>query len=281
MQICVLSGKGGAGKTFVATNLFAVADHGSYIDCDVEEPNGHIFFHDTDPQSQPVTKLIPQIDPETCTLCNACVDFCKFKSLVNILDSIMFFDDMCHSCGGCAYVCPNHAITEVPFHVGEIYKSTYKEKSVYTGTLDIAQASGSAIISQLIAQASTEELAIVDCPPGSDCSVMDSISDADFCLVVVEPTIFGAHNMKMVVELLQIFHKPFGVVFNKGFEDSYPELERYIQQHNGHVLGSIPFSEKAAKASSEGLLASEEDFEMADFFKDLLKKVIMWAAKNN
>ena len=273
MQIVVLSGKGGTGKTFVSTNLFNVAKNATYIDCDIEEPNGHIYFDQSEQEIEVVNKYVPSINQDTCIGCKKCVDFCKFHSLMYLMDRVLFFDEQCHSCGGCMYVCPTKSIQEEPKRIGEIQHMVSNGKDLYTGLLDIGEASGVRIIDALLRKAKKEELSIVDCPPGSDCSVMEAIKDADYAIVVVEPTIFGEHNMKMILELLSIYHKPFGVVFNKSMEEDYESILTYVKEMNGSILGSIPFNKKIGEINNNGLLVSNEMEEMNTFFKELLKKV--------
>lgn len=148
MKIAVLSGKGGTGKTFVSVNLAEVLEEGVYVDCDVEEPNGHLFFKPVWLEIDYITRKLPTIDQDICNGCRVCTDFCKFNALAYIADKVIVFEEICHSCSGCTLFCPQNAITE-------------KDK----------------------------DHVVIDCPPGSACSVMENIKDADYCLLVAEPTI--------------------------------------------------------------------------------------------
>lgn len=276
MEICVLSGKGGTGKTFVSTNLFNILENAAYLDCDVEEPNGHIYFKSNIKEDIPVTKLIPHIDKDKCDGCRKCVDSCKFKSLVMIGKEVFFFDEMCHSCGVCEFVCPQEAISEVPVKLGKIEKREDAKKNIYTGILNIGETSGTGIINSLLSYGKKEKAnnkdIIVDCPPGSDCSVIESIQDADYTLIVTEPTIFGLHNMKMIVELLNIFDKKFGIIINKSFgKDEI--IEEYAKEHNIKIIEKIPFDKTLGKINSEGELITNTDKNYNQLFHNIYNKI--------
>ena len=202
MNIAVLSGKGGTGKTMLSVNLAKVAGKSAYVDCDVEEPNGHLFLKPEGVVYENISVPVPEVDQERCDGCRKCVEFCRFNALVFLLDRVKVYTDMCHSCGGCPIICPQKAISERPRSIGHIESGKSGDISVYTGIMDVGEVSGIPIIDRLLEMASsTDEITFIDCPPGSSCSVMESIKDADFCVLVTEPTIFGAHNMKMVAEL--------------------------------------------------------------------------------
>ncbi|MEG1584716.1 MAG: 4Fe-4S binding protein, partial [Anaerovorax sp.] len=192
MRIAVLSGKGGTGKTFVAVNLAWVAEKATYIDCDVEAPNGRLFFNPENTQTKPVATRLPAFDGKKCNGCRKCVDFCRFNALAFIKDTPLLFTEVCHSCGGCALVCPTHAITEVQKNIGMIEWGERDSVHVVTGIMNVGESSVIPVIKSALSQTCTaEELTIIDCPPGSACSVMESIQNADYCLLVAEPTAFG------------------------------------------------------------------------------------------
>ena len=217
MRIAVLSGKGGTGETLLSVNLAAVAKMSAYIDCDVEEPNGHLFFKPEDVREEEISVKIPKVNNELCNGCRKCVNFCKFNALAYIKNKLIVFDDVCHSCGGCILVCPEKALNEKEKVIGKVQKENSDQVKVYTGILNTGEASGIPIIKKLLAEDSLEahEKVFIDCPPGSACIVMESIKDADYCVLVAEPTLFGVHNLNMVYELVKLFNKPFGVVLNK------------------------------------------------------------------
>ncbi|MDD4321804.1 MAG: AAA family ATPase, partial [Acidaminococcaceae bacterium] len=190
MHIAVLSGKGGTGKTFVSVNLAAAAPKAVYIDCDVEEPNGYLFFKPVNVKEEKIIVKLPVVDSKLCTGCRKCVDFCAFNALAYIGSKVKIFDEVCHSCGGCKLVCPEKAITEKDKIIGSVQCGQSKNVGVNTGILNAGETSGIPIIKKLLKDIKNAEhqLNIIDCPPGSACIVMESIKDADYCILVAEPT---------------------------------------------------------------------------------------------
>lgn len=274
MMIAVLSGKGGAGKTLVSVNLASAAETSTYIDCDVEEPNGHLFFKPEEVREEKVSVLIPQVDKERCDGCRRCIDFCRFNALAYINKIPILFDEVCHSCGGCILVCPKMALTEKKRVIGKVQKGKSDQVTVYTGILNTGEASGVPIIKRLLSENSPEgnKLTIVDCPPGSSCVVMESIEDADYCLLVAEPTIFGVHNLNMVYELVNLFHKPFGVILNKCLEDDNP-AETFCIENSIKILGRIPFDTTLGSLNSDAKIAVRENEQYREMFTSLLNTV--------
>lgn len=273
MKIAVLSGKGGAGKTFVSTNLAAVANQAVYVDCDVEEPNGRLFFKPEDITTNNVYISLPIFDEEKCTGCRKCVDFCKFNALVFIKNKPLLFPEVCHSCGGCSLVCKENAIEEKQKSIGIIEQGHHNHTKVVTGVLNLGEASGVAVIQQALKTVEkSSELVIIDCPPGSACSVIESVEDADYCILVVEPTAFGLHNFRMVYELVTLLQKPCGIVINK-MDSTYEPLEEFCIQNKIPILLRIPFSKQMAQMCSEGKLVSEEDEKTAQMFRNLLEMI--------
>ena len=274
MKIAVLSGKGGAGKTMVAVNLAAAAGTATYVDCDVEEPNGRIFLKPEGCHEIPVTVLLPEFDSQACSGCRACVDFCRFHALMYVREKPMVFADVCHSCGGCKLVCPEEAVLEKPKQVGVLEMGVSGGVHVVTGILNPGEASGVPVIREAIAQADLgkEELTVIDCPPGSACSVMESVTAADFCILVAEPTAFGFHNFQMVCELAYLMGKPCGVVINKQ-EAVYEPLETFCMEHYLPVLDRIPYDPELAALAAAGRLACRESAAWRQRFEGLLGRI--------
>lgn len=279
MRIAVLSGKGGTGKTFVSVNLASCAPSAVYMDCDVEEPNGHLFFNPENITHETVYKLLPEFDENHCTACRKCTDFCRFNALAFIGKKPKVFPDVCHSCGGCSLICPSNAVTETKHEVGHIESGIYKHIKVITGFLNLGEASGVPVIKKVLSQASDKDsTCIIDCPPGSACTVMESVESADFCVLVAEPTSFGLHNFKMVLQLVQLLGKPYGVVINKSTGSKNP-ISDYCQKKSLNLLCEIPYKNKTAYAGAQAQIASEHDEELRELFTSLLEKIKKEAAR--
>ncbi len=268
----MLSGKGGTGKTFVSVNLAAAAERAVYVDCDVEEPNGHLFFRPEIEGRSVVTVPLPQFDQNRCTGCRTCVDFCAFNALAFIGSKPRLFPDICHSCGGCLALCPHGAVTEVPRVVGEVQKGHSGSVTVLSGIMKTGTVSGTPVIRELYRHLSDEmgDTVVLDCPPGSACLVMESIQDADVCVLVAEPTLFGAHNLAMVRELVERFGKPYGVVLNKCDGSSNPSEELCVRDRLP-VMARIPFDADLGKLNSNGGIAVRELPEYRDRFGRMLE----------
>lgn len=272
MKIAVLSGKGGAGKTLVACGLACAAGRATYIDCDVEEPNGRLFFEPENVVSLPVTKKMPAFDRGRCTGCRRCVERCRFNALVLVKGAPMLFDEVCHSCGVCAYVCPEGAVEETEREVGSVETGMSGYIKAVTGELKLGEATGVPVIAAALEEAGDAETVIIDCPPGSACPVMEAARGADCCVLVTEPTAFGLHDLRLVAELMRVLKKPCGVVVNKAGTE-YPELERWLEAEGLPVLARIPYSAKLAAAGARGALAYREDGEVRCIFDALLSRI--------
>ncbi len=273
MKIAILSGKGGTGKTLVSVNLAAIAEKAAYVDCDVEEPNGHLFFKPKYTETNKVTVPIPEIKEALCNGCRVCVDFCQFNALAFIKNKPLLFPTICHSCGGCVKLCPTNAISEKEKEVGVIRKGISGNVTVMSGMMKTGEASGIPIVSELLHWVKEENvLTVLDCPPGSACMVMESIKDADYCVLVAEPTIFGTHNLNMVYELVKLFNKPFGAVLNKCVEGENPS-EMFCQEHEIPILLKIPFDHKLGELNSNGQIVAHELPEYQELFRKLLSLI--------
>jgi len=274
MRIAVLSGKGGTGKTLVSVNLAAAAKASTYIDCDVEEPNGHLFFKPEGVQEEEISVKIPKVNNELCNGCRKCVDFCNFNALAYIKNKLIVFDEVCHSCSGCILVCPERALTEKAKVIGKIKKGVSDGVTVWTGILNTGEATGIPIIKKLLNpdNPQADRLIFIDCPPGSACIVMESIKDADYCVLVAEPTLFGVHNLNMVYELVKLFNKPFGVVLNKCLDAENP-AEKFCFENNIKILGRIPFDNELGTLNSNAEIVANKDEKYRELFSSLLNTV--------
>lgn len=254
----------------MAVNLAASAGKATYIDCDVEEPNGYIFMKPERVEKTVVSTTLPAFDEEKCVGCKKCVEFCRFHALIYLKEKHMVFSEVCHSCGGCMMVCPENAITEEPKPTGVLEEGWHGDIKVVTGILNPGEASGVHVIQEALAKA--EGLTVIDCPPGSACSVMESVMDVDYCLLVVEPTAFGFHNFKMVYELVTLLNKKCGVIINK--EDvPYEPLEQFCEEHQIPIHLRIPYSQEIAKESGAGNIVVEQDEMWKEAFQNLLSEI--------
>jgi len=269
MKIAVLSGKGGTGKTFVAVNLACVADKAAYIDCDIEEPNGHLFLKPNIIDTQLDTVTVPEVDPNKCTACRECVEFCRYNALALIKDQLLILEELCHSCGGCILFCPQKALSERKRVIGTIEEGISEKIKVLTGYMNIGEESGVSIIKELVKKMPDEGTVVIDCAGGNGCLVMESLRESDFCVLVAEPTIFGVHNLNLVWELVKIFNKPFGVVLNKCLEEENP-AEQFCNDHQINILTKIPLEEDLGRINSQGLIAVKEKESYHKLFEKLL-----------
>ena len=273
LKIAVLSGKGGTGKTLISVNLAYTAKKALYLDCDVEEPNGHLFFKPDNLTKEDVSVKIPYVNDYLCNGCRKCIEFCKFNALAYINNKVKVFSEVCHSCGGCIEVCPESAISEINKSIGKIEKGNLEDVTVVSGILNTGEASGVPIIKAMIDDKNiNEQVTIVDCPPGSACIVMESIKDADYCLLVAEPTLFGSHNLKMVYDLVRLFKKPFGVVLNKA-QDGFNPSKEFCENNKIKILSEIPFDAELGKLNSDGKIVSKENRRYHDLFAKLLADI--------
>jgi MinD superfamily P-loop ATPase len=270
MKIAVLSGKGGTGKTLISVNLAAAADNSVYVDCDVEEPNGYLFFKPDDVKTEKISVWIPFAEEKKCIGCRKCVDFCKFNALAYIKSSLFVFEEICHSCGGCILFCPQGALSERQKVIGEVRQGKSRNTAVITGFLNPGEASGIPVIKTILKKASGDhQIVLIDCPPGSSCAVMESIRDADYCLLVAEPTTFGVHNLSMVYELVTLFGKPNGAVLNKCLEQINP-AEAFCSEAGIKVLAKVPYDPDLGLLNSNALIAAREAPRYMELFSGLL-----------
>jgi len=253
MIISIASGKGGTGKTTIATNLaLSIASDVQFLDCDVEEPNAHLFLRPEITKTEVVTTPVPEIDMAKCTFCGKCSDICRFKAIAVIVDTtVLTFPELCHSCGGCVAVCPEKAVTETTRELGEMEKGHQGDLAFTHGRLRIGEAMAPPMIKKVRSSAGPEKVIIIDAPPGTSCPVISAMKDTDFVLLVTEPTPFGLHDLKLAVGAVDILGIPSGLVINRS--DIGDEGVRNFAADTGlPILMEIPFDRKIAEAYSRG-----------------------------
>ena len=278
MRIAIASGKGGTGKTTVAVNLaLSLAAHQSVqlVDCDVEEPNDHIFLHFRADQVRSVGKLLPRVDENLCAYCGKCAEVCEFKAIAIIGNKVLVYNDLCHGCGLCAMVCPTGAITETPHELGIIESGEADGFQFARGVLNIGEVMATPIIHELKDELDPNHLAILDAPPGTGCPTIAAIHGADIALLVTESTPFGLHDLRAAVGVARSLAVPVAVIINRyGIGDD--RVERYCAAEGIPIVLKIPFSREIASLYSRGIPFVKELAEWKDRFivlYEALKKV--------
>jgi len=277
MQIAVASGKGGTGKTTVATNLaLTVTKSGQraiYIDCDVEEPNGHIFLKPEIQSSFPAGIPIPQVDMEKCTGCGLCGQICQYSAIVVIKEKVLTFPELCNGCGGCLLVCPVGAIKEVPREIGMVEQGTADGMGFIQGLLAVGEVRSTPLIKEVRnSSSSADGIKIVDAPPGTSCPVIEAVKGVDFVLLVTEPTPFGLNDLQLAVGMIRELKIPFGVVINRA-DVGDEKVKEYCQTEGIEVLLEIPDDRRVAEAYSRGELAINAVPAYRSQFRGLVKSI--------
>lgn len=274
MRLVVASGKGGTGKTLIAANLAAVLSSEREVvlaDCDVEEPNDHLFFS-SDEKTLPVLADVPVFDRSRCNQCGKCADFCQYGAIAVLKDRFMFFPEMCHGCGGCEVVCPEGAITMGKRSIGHVAFSMPRRGLVLiTGVLNEREIMSPHVIRETLGYASGHPLVICDAPPGMACPVVETLEGADACIFVTEPTPFGLHDLSLAAGVAEVLGVPSGVVINRSLGDDGIILN-LCRDKNLPVLMTIPFDRDIAEAANSGKLVADVMPEMKGQFEELFSR---------
>lgn len=282
MRIAIASGKGGTGKTTVAAMLYhslnqKEAKTALLVDCDVEEPNDALFFEEHEKTTEVrITQEIPSIDTSRCTFCRLCAEYCEFNAIV-VIPPAGFAEinpSLCHSCGACTVACKEDAIWVRDDPIGT--RSLYQDKAgneILEGRLRIGSTMQTMVIRSLRNSLQDESLVVIlDAPPGTSCPVVETIADADYLILVTEPTPFGLHDLKLMVELVKELGLSFGVVINKANLGDR-EVYHYLEKENAEIIGEIPFNRTYAAHYAKGNLFADTPPEIRDSFQRIVSRL--------
>ena len=276
MRIAVSSGKGGTGKTTVATNLAVTASRAGrsvgYLDCDVEEPNGALFLKPQVTETRPVNVSIPKVDIDKCNGCDQCGKICQYNAIIAMNKQVLIFPELCHGCAGCWLVCPTGAITESHRQTGQLNLGMAGDVHCIGGLLNIGEAMSPPLIRAAKDASPDADLTILDVPPGTSCPVIESIRGSDFVLLVTDPTPFGLHDLRLAVDMIRTLDLPCGVVINRA-GGAFRQVHEYCEQTGVEILQEVPDDRRIAEAYSRGELAAEAIEEYGPLFERLLEKV--------
>ena len=277
MKIAIASGKGGTGKTTIATNLaLTIARTGKavqYLDCDVEEPNGHIFLKPEIRETQEVTVDVPEVNLKKCSGCGKCSEICQYSAIVHLKDNnVLTFEQLCHSCGGCMRLCPADAIKAKPLKIGDIELGKAGDVGFVGGRLRIGYVRTPSLIKQVKRCISEDCLAIIDVPPGTSCPVVEAVKGTDFVLLVTEPTPFGLNDLKLAVGLVKEMNLPFAVVVNR-YGIGNDEIEKYCTAESIDIAMNLPDDRRIAEAYSSGKIIIDVLSEYKEEFSELYEYI--------
>ncbi|MDI6859041.1 MAG: ATP-binding protein [Methanocellales archaeon] len=277
MIISIASGKGGTGKTTIATNMALSLKNVQLLDCDVEEPNAHIFLKPEIKKQIPVYTPVPKIDETKCDYCGKCAEFCEFNALAVLKNKIMVFPELCHGCGGCLLVCPKNAITEENKEVGVVKKGVTGDVEFVYGELNIGEPMAVPVIKRVKDEIDDDKTVIIDASPGTSCPVIAAVYGSDYCILVTEPTPFGLHDLKLAVETLREMGIPFGVIINcEGIGDQ--KVHEYCKEEDIPILLTIPMDRRIAELYSRGIPFVLEMPGWRETFLELFERVKAYAS---
>jgi len=275
MIISVASGKGGTGKTLVAVNLALSLENETgvqFLDCDVEEPNAHIFLKPVIEKREAVSIPIPQVDELKCTFCGKCAEVCAFNALAVLPKAVLVFPELCHGCGACSYLCPEDAISEVGREIGVVERGRAGEIEFVHGRLAVGEAMAPPVIRKVKEHIDPKKTVIVDVSPGTSCPVAEAVKGSDFCLLVTEPTPFGLSDMALAVEVMRRLGIPCGALINRaGAGDN--RVQEYCLSEGLPVLLEIPLDRAIARLYSQGIPLIEGMPEWREVFLELFRDI--------
>ncbi len=276
LTLAVASGKGGTGKTTLATNLAATAARAGiktrYLDCDVEEPNGRIFLKPEIHEDRPVTVPVPKVDHDKCTGCGKCGEICRFNAILVAGNNVLTFHEMCHSCSACSYICPENAITEQPRLIGHVHSGKAGEVEFHGGTLDITSIRTPTLIDEVKKNLAGDALNIIDAPPGTSCPAIEAVRGVDHVLLVTDPTPFALHDMTLAADMLDKMNLPFTVVINRS-NNKLPEMDAFFERTGAERVPMLVEDPQIASVCSKGELVVEKLPRYEQNFISILEKV--------
>lgn len=273
MLISVASGKGGTGKTTVATNLArALGKRAMILDCDVEEPNAHLFLKPEIDTIDRVVVTVPQVDMGKCTLCRKCAQICRYRAIAVAGKAVVIFPELCHGCGGCFEICPENALSEAKRELGQTDMGHVNDLAFAQGCLRVGEAMSPPLIKDVLTRVMSDRINIIDAPPGTSCPVITAMKGSDFVLMVTEPTPFGLHDLILAVEAVKRLGLPHGLVINRA-DIGNDRVKEYAIRENIPILMEIPYDRKIAECYSQGKLIVDEWPEWNEIFRELFQKI--------
>jgi len=276
MIVSIASGKGGTGKTLVATSLARslIDDYSvTLLDCDVEEPNAHLFIKPQITSTEEIAVKVPRVRQDRCNHCGKCSEVCVFNAIAVLGDTVLTFPELCHGCGACSHLCPRQAISEIPYRIGTLEKGHSGGLEFAKGELDVGRAMATPIVRKVKQRPPGEGITLIDASPGTSCPVIEAIKGTDFCLLVTEPTPFGLNDLSLAVEAVKELGVPCGVVINRAGK-SNEVIEHYCQEQDIPVLLKIPLELKIACLYSEGFTLADGLPEWKARFKQLAERIM-------
>ncbi|KPK64483.1 (4Fe-4S)-binding protein [candidate division WOR_3 bacterium SM23_42] len=284
MIVSIASGKGGTGKTTVATSFALATKNSQLIDCDVEEPNAHIFLKPRREKRVTVSIPIPKVDLTKCNFCGKCAQICAYNALAVLNDRVLVFPHLCHGCGGCSLLCMQKAINEVDKKIGIVEIGKANGVAFVHGILNIGEVMAPPLVRAVKQNINTSKTVIIDAPPGTSCPVIEAIKGSDFCILVTEPTPFGLNDLLLAVEVVRKMKIPFGVVVNRA-DLGDRKVDTYCEEENIPVLMRIPFDREIAMSYSKGipLVTAQPIYyrKFTNMFEIIKNHVCVYSSKGN
>jgi MinD superfamily P-loop ATPase len=284
MMVAVASGKGGTGKTLVSSALALSLETCTYVDLDVEEPNSAILVKPEIEEEISFGLPVPEFDNSVCSYCGECARVCSYNALAVIptIKKVMFFPDLCHFCGACSYVCPKEgAIKEKQKEIGTIRIGRFKGLRFMEGRLNIGQPSAVPLIRAVLNKVADSPLVIADCPPGTSCPVVESLRQADYVILVTEPTPFGLNDLELTIELVNDLGKPMGIVINKSGNGFKLDTDFLACIKDIPILMRIPYSLDIQKGYSEGRPLGQISPHLNQHLRDIVQNILLSTKRNN